>query len=282
MTSLIKRLRRFSPERFLFNLLIAAICLFILAPVLVVLMASVSPTPFLVFPPQGFTLRWFTDIVTLNQYWNAFKFSLLVASLSTVLSVLIAMVVAITLSKTDFKGKGALTSFFMAPIILPELALALGLLQYFSQMGIIKGLLPLVLSHAVVCSPYAMRTILASASQMDRNLEDCALSLGARPVRVLFDVTIPMLRPGIVAGAIMAFVMSFDNVTISMFLGAPGAIPLPALLYNQAAEAGLNTTLAAVSAMLILFMLGLMLLIERFMGLESFAAGAMQKGKNKP
>jgi ABC-type spermidine/putrescine transport system, permease component II len=279
MASLSYRIRRLSPERILFNLLVIAICAFILAPVLVVLVASVSPTPFLVFPPRGFTLRWFTDIVTLNQYWNAFKFSLLVASLATVLSVFIAMVVGITLSMSSFKGKGALTSFFMAPIILPELALALGLLQYFSQMGVIKGLVPLVMSHAVVCSPYAMRTILASASQMDRNLEDCALSLGARPWRVLLDVTIPMLRPGIVAGAIMAFVMSFDNVTISMFLGAPGSIPLPALLYNQAAEAGLNTTLAAVSAMLIVFMLGLMLLIERFMGLEKFAAGTMHGGK---
>lgn len=275
-------LRRLSPESILFRLLIALICVYILAPILVVLMASVSPTPFLVFPPQGFTLRWFTDIVTLNQYWGAFKFSLQVAFFATILSVIIATTVGITIATTEFRGKAALQSFFLSPIILPELALALGLLQYFSQIGVIKGMVPLVLAHAAVCSPYAMRTIQASAAQIDRNLEDCALSLGARPIRVLFDVTIPLVRPGLVAGAIMAFVMSFDNVTISIFLSAPGSIPLPALLYNQAAETGLNTTLAAVSAMLVLFMLSVMLLIERFIGLEKFAANTMQGGnRNK-
>lgn len=264
-------------ERILFHLLVIAICLFILSPVFVVLAASVSPTPYLVFPPTGFTTKWFTDIVTLEQYWRGFKFSFQIAILATILSVAIALVVALAMASFDFRGKAALQGFFLSPIILPELALALGLLQYFSQIGVVRGIVPLVLSHVVVCSPYAIRTIQASATRLDPNLVDSALSLGARPWRALWDVTIPMVRPGIIAGSIMAFVMSFDNVTISLFLSSPGSSPLPALLYNQAAEAGLNTTLAAVSAMLIVFMLALMLLIERLIGLETFAAGTMQR-----
>lgn len=267
----------FSIERSLFVTSIILICSFILAPVFVVLAASVSPTPFLVFPPTGFTLRWFTDIVTLNQYWQGFKFSLQVAVLSTILSVAIAIVVGITLAVTEFRGKAALQAFFLSPIILPELALALGLLQYFSQIGVVRGLIPLVMAHAVVCAPYAIRTIQASATKLDANLVDSALSLGAKPYRALIDITIPIIRPGIVAGGIMAFVMSFDNVTISLFLSAPGSIPLPALLYNQAAESGLNTTLAAVSAMLIVFMLLVMVTIERLIGLETFASTTMQR-----
>lgn len=272
----------FSIERYLFLTLIAIICFFILAPVFVVLAASVSPTPYLVFPPTGFTTKWFTDIVTLNQYWQGFKFSFQIAIIATILSVAIALVVALSIANTEFKGKAALQAFFLSPIILPELALALGLLQYFSQLGVVRGMLPLVLAHAVICAPYAIRTIQASASQLDPNLVDSALSLGAKPWRALFDITIPMVRPGLVAGAIMAFVISFDNVTISLFLSSPGSSPLPALLYNQAAESGLNTTLAAVSAMLIVFMLAMMLLIERLIGLETFAAGTVQgKGQRK-
>ncbi|MEO3386395.1 ABC transporter permease [Mesorhizobium sp. CAU 1741] len=267
---------RYSPERLFFGALIALICAFILAPVFVVLAASVSPTPFLVFPPTGFTTRWFTDIVTLNQYWQGFKFSFQVAILSTILSVAIALIVGLTMAAAEFRGKALLQAFFLSPIILPELALALGLLQYFSQIGVVRGMMPLVLAHGVVCAPYAIRTIQASAARLDRNLVDCALSLGARPWRALVDITIPMVRPGMVAGAVMAFVMSFDNVTISLFLSSPGSMPLPALLYNQAAEAGLNTTLAAVSAMLIVFMLVVMIVIERLIGLETFAASTMQ------
>jgi putative spermidine/putrescine transport system permease protein len=132
-----------------------------------------------------------------------------------------------------------------------------------------------VLAHGVICAPYAVRTIQATALRLDRNLEDSALSLGAKPARVLWDVTIPLLKPGILSGGIMAFVISFDNVTISLFLSAPGAITLPALLFNQASESGLSTTLAAVCALLVLFMLGVMLLVEWLVGLERFATSAM-------
>jgi putative spermidine/putrescine transport system permease protein len=262
-----------------FGLLIAFICFFILAPLLVVLMASVSPTSYLSFPPQGFTLRWFTETGKLVRYWEAFKFSIQVAFFATTLSLVIATTVGITIARTEFAGKAALQSFFLSPIVIPELALALGLLQYFSQMGAFKGTVPLVLAHAAVCAPYAIRTIQAAAMKVDRNLEDCALSLGAKPARVLFDVTIPLVRPGIVAGAIMAFVMSFDNVTLSIFLSAPGSIPLPALLYIEAADTGLSSTLAAASAMLVVFMGCMMLLVEKFMGLEKVAATSLHGNK---
>ena len=117
-----------------------------------------------------------------------------------------------------------------------------------SQLGLIRGMLPTLLAHSVVCAPYVIRTVQASAMRLDRNLEDSALSLGAKPGRVLWDVTLPLLKPGLLSGGIMAFVISFDNVTISLFLSAPGATTLPALLFNQASETGLNTTLAAVCA----------------------------------
>ncbi|KAA0970763.1 ABC transporter permease [Aureimonas fodinaquatilis] len=263
-------------QRLFANLLVVAILIFILAPILVVVVASFSKTPYLVFPPAGFTLQWYSDIILLSQYIDAFRFSLIVASLTTVLSVALALVIALALARTDFRGKNALQAFFLSPIILPELALALGLLQYFSQMGFLRGLIPIVLAHTVICAPYAVRTIQATTYRLDRNLEHSAFSLGARPFQVLRDVTIPLVMPGIATGAIMAFVTSFDNVTISMFLATPGSTPLPALLYNQAAESGLNTTLAVVSTLLILFMVAVILLIERFIGLGHLTGSTIE------
>ncbi len=262
-----------------FNLLILAIAIFILAPIVVVLVASVSTTPYLAFPPAGFTLRWFTDIVELQDYIEAFVFSLKLAFLATALSLGLGLWIALLMARTQFRGKTALTALFMSPIILPELALALGLLQYFSQIGVIKGLFPTLLAHSVICTPYVIRTVQASALRLDRNLEDSALSLGARPLRVLWDITLPMLRPGLLSGGIMAFVISFDNVTVSLFLAAPGAITLPSLLFSQAAESGLNTTLAAVCAMLTVFMLLLMLIAERLVGIERFATGTVSNAQ---
>ena len=266
--------------RALFTALIIAICIFILAPILVVLVASVSRTPYLTFPPSGFMLRWFTDMVELRDYLDAFRFSLLTAVLATALSLAIGLWVALLMARMEFPGKAALAGLFMSPIILPELALALGLLQYLSQMGVVRGMVPTLLAHSVICAPYVIRTVQAAALRLDRNLEDSALSLGARPMRVLWDVTLPLLKPGLLSGGIMAFVISFDNVTISLFLAAPGATTLPALLFNQASETGLNTTLAAVCAMLTVFMLVLMLVVERLVGLERVTSTAVgDKGR---
>lgn len=274
-------MRAMSLGRGLFTALILAICVFIIAPIAVVLVASVSTTPFLTFPPKGFTLRWFSEIVVLDMHVEAFRFSFVIAVFSTILSVAIAVVVALGMRRAEFPGKAALQSFFLSPIIIPELALALGLLQYFSQIGVIKGMVPLVLAHAVVCAPYAIRTIQAAATSINDDLHDCAMSLGARSTHVFRDITVPLIRPGLVAGAVMAFVVSFDNVTISLFLASPGSTPLPALLYNQAAESGLNTSLAAISALLVIFMLIIMALVERFIGLEKFLASSHHNGESR-
>lgn len=269
-------------RRLPFLVLIGLIYAFILLPILVVLVASVSTTNYLTFPPRGFTLRWFAGLTQLDNYIDAFRYSLFVAVAATAISLTLGTWIALVIARHRFPGRAALQSFFLAPIVLPELALAVGLLQYFSQTGFVRGAAAVVLAHTIICTPYAVRTITAAALRADRAVEDSAASLGAPPWRVLRDVTLPLLKPGLISGGIMAFIISFDNVTISLFLSAPGAITLPALLFNQAAETGLNTTLAAVSAILVLLMLLLMLAMERVVGLERFfesAVSGRQAGK---
>lgn len=249
--------------------LIACIYIFLLAPILIVLVASVSTTNYLTFPPQGFTLRWFLELETLDNFISAFQYSAMVAVCSTALSIVVGTWIALAITRLEFPGKQALTTFFLAPLILPELAFAIGILQYFNAIGGLQGLSGLMLAHSVICVPYIIRTVLAAATSLNASLEESAQTLGAPPWLVLRDVTLPLLRPGLVAGAVMAFIISFDNVVISVFLSAPGQITLPALLFNQASETGLNSTIAAVCALLILSMMIVMVLLERFMGLEA-------------
>jgi putative spermidine/putrescine transport system permease protein len=253
-----------------FRIFVGAIFVFIAAPLVVVLVASISTTAYVVFPPTGFTLRWFFEVVTLNQYMNAFRFSLITAVAATALSLVLGAWIALALKHAQFKGRDLLVSFFMSPIILPELALAIGLLQYFSMIGMLRGTVAIILAHSVVCTPYVVRTVYAAATRLDPALVDSARSLGATPARALRDITIPLLKPGLIGGGIMAFVISFDNVTISLMLASPGNIALPALLFNQAAEVGLSTTLAAICAMLVIFMGVLMLIVDKAIGLDRF------------
>jgi putative spermidine/putrescine transport system permease protein len=273
-------MKRLPLGRGVFLVLIALIYAFIIGPIVIVLVAAVSTTPYLTFPPAGFTLRWFRDIVLLREFTDALWTSLEVATAATLLALVLGTWIALALRRR-FPGRDALQAFFLAPIVLPELALGIGLLQFFSRTGYVRGALALVLAHSLICTPYAIRTIMATDASRDRALEESALSLGAAPWRVLWDVILPSLRPGLICGGIMAFVISFDNVSISMFLAAPGSTTLPALLFDQASESGLNTTLAAVCALLIVFMLVIMVLVERVVGLEHFfasvSAGARQE-----
>lgn len=257
------------------KLAVAAIYAFILAPILVVIFASFSKTAYITFPPNGLTTRWFFEIVTVREFIRAFWFSGWVAVIATAISLAIGGCVGVVLARNEFRGKAALLSFFLSPLLLPELALGIGLLQYFSQIGVIRGGLAIAVAHSIICTPYCVRAIYSTAVRGDESLELCAASLGAAPLRVIRDITIPILKPGFISGGVMAFIVSFDNITISLFLSSPGDITLPALLFNQAAEMGLSTMIAAVCALLIFLTLGIMLVVDRMIGMESFFETAL-------
>jgi len=254
-----------------FRAVIVAIFAFILAPIVVVIAASVSTTNYVSFPPSGFTLRWFVELVTIQIYVDALQYSFVVAVITTLISLAVGTWVALLLRSTQ-KGRALLQTLFLSPILLPEIALGIGLLQYFSMIGFVRGMIATILAHSIICTPYVIRSVAAVATRLKVSLEESALVLGARPLRVLRDVTIPLLKPGLIGGAVMAFLISFDNVTISMFLAAPGAITLPALLFNQAAESGLNTSLAAISALLVFFTIAVIVLMSWLVGLDKFFA----------
>lgn len=255
--------------------LIVSIFVFLIAPIAVVVLAAFSTTDYLIFPPQGLTLAWFTDFDRLSRFIDALLFSLKVAAGATLIALLLGTWIALVLARISFRGHQQVSILFLAPIALPELALAIGLLQYFSLAGNLRGFLALLLAHSIICTPYAVRAIGATAVRLDSSMEAAARTLGAAPWQVLRDVTLPLLRPGLVAAALMSFTISFDNVVISTFLASPGEISLPALLLGEATATGLNTRVAAVCALLVGVMLLVVIVVDRLVGMPALVRTAI-------
>lgn len=244
--------------------------LFLIAPLVVVVLTSFTPTNIVTFPPQGFTLKWYANILNNNTHFlDGLVNSLKVGVIATVVDVFLGVTASLCVTRYDFKGKNLLLSFFTSPMYVPSIALAFVLLQVFSRMGGFSGMMKILLGHIVLILPYIVRNTVAILTTFNWTLEDAAASLGANPVQVFFKITIPLAKPGILAGSLLAFLYSFDEAVLSGLLSTPRFVTLPIRIMNYM-ELRLDPTLAAVSTVLIAISLLLVVLMERFAGLDMF------------
>lgn len=242
--------------------------LLLITPTLIVLITSFTNAYSLKFPPPGYSTRWYEAL------WNespeiiaAARFSLEVASIATGIATLLGVSAALVLARRHEPWARFLDSVFMSPLMLPTLALGLALLVLFNLAGMGLSMTSLVIGHMAICTPYILRTTTASLAQLDPALLDSARSLGGRPWFVFRTVTLPFIAPGIAAGAFIAFMASFDNVAISLFLSDARNEVLPIRMW-QILEASLDVRAAAVSGVLILVTIILMLILERLTGIS--------------
>ena len=224
---------------------------YLLGPLVVIIIASFGDTGYLVFPPQGLSLRWYRTALANAQYLSSFATSVRIAGTVTILSCLIGTAAALALTRYSFRGHGFLEALFLAPLILPGLVLAVALSIFFSNVPLATGSNRLVLAHLVICVPCVIRVMIPILQRFDRSLEEAAQNLGASPIVSFFLVTVPALRPGFVAAAALAFILSFDEVEMAVFLASPREPPLTVTLYG-AAQLAFDPSLAAVAALLIL------------------------------
>lgn len=243
---------------------------FLLAPLVVVVGVSVSESQFVVFPPQGFTLRWYENALSSQAYVDAFKLSGLLATLVTLSATVIGGAAAIGISRFRKPG-GALETVFLSPLVLPSIIFAIGLLMLWSAVFGPTSFLTLWIAHTVVAIPYVVRTTLAVLAESDPFLEEAARTMGANRLQRLWFVTLPQCRPGLVAGAFFAFNISFDEAVLSLFLRTPRLTTLPVHIYGQL-EFSPDPTVAAVSTLMILITIALMLVLDRTLGLTRFAS----------
>ncbi len=260
---------RFGLRRKILAALRALIYLYLLAPILIVIPVSFSASAFIVFPPQGFSLRWYHNFFSSRELTESLWLSIRLAFSVTCVSTLIGTMTSLALVRYRFWGKETLRSVFMAPMILPGVVLGIAFLIYFSRTPLSHTFWSLFFAHLVVTIPYVIWTMSAALQGFDRVLEEAAASLGARPLTAFRTVTLPLLKPGVIAGAIFAFVTSFDELAISIFLTGPRLSTLPVQIYNYI-EFTSDPTIAAISVVLILFTIAIVLITGRFVGFARF------------
>lgn len=251
----------------------AAIAVFLMAPILIVIVAAFTSSEFIMFPPRGFSLRWFEKVLAdpefITPLWNSIRLGLAATLASSALSI----PAALALSRGTVPARSAIETFLLAPLSLPTIILAVGLLFFSARVGLTDSFLALLAGHVVITVPYMLRTVLAVYSGMNREIEDAARVLGANRFRVAWHVTLPMIRPGVLAGAIFAFLLSFDEVAVALLLSNSDTTTLPVsilsyLVYNY------DPAVAAISAIQIAIVIAALLVLERAFGIRNVMFGS--------
>ena len=246
---------------------VVSIMAFVCIPTVVVFGVSVNPGEILSFPPDGFSLAWYLRALTYPQFQRAVRNSLWVTAISTVLAVTIGTAAAIALERHRPPGHRFFAGLVLSPLIIPGVVLGLGLLILAAASGWVGSPWLLVFAHILVALPFVVRSVWVSLQNLDPMLERAAASLGAGPVRAFFTVTLPLLRPGILAGVLFSVVVSFNEFASSLFISNRVTEILPVAMFNYIRNYT-DPTIAAVSTLLIVATAILVLVADRIVGMS--------------
>lgn len=254
------RLKRKKVSQYIFKALVVAIYFSLLAPIAIIVISSFDPSPNFVFPPQGFSFRWFISFLNHTTFMNSFfKISLPLAIITALVSTPLGVLGAYGLVRYKFKGREFLGTYFMLPMLVPEVLLGVSLLLFFILLNVKATFFSLVLGHVILTIPYVVRTVSASLQGLNLMLEEAAMMLGATKVQTFFKVTLPLIRSGIISGALFCFIISFGNINFTLFLIGPQTATIPIHIFSEIQWQG-DPTIAAISTVQIL-LIGLILLL---------------------
>ena len=252
----------------LFIGLIGLTLVYLLIPVAIAMAMSVDAREYLGrFPPPALSIKWYAAFFGDSYYLNALKNSVIVGVISASVATALGVCAAVFLHDRRFPGRQSLSVFFLSPLIVPTVIIGFALLIFFSYLGIFDGFVRLIGGHIIITLPYTIRTTLASLVGIRRGLTEAALSLGATERQAFWSITFPLAKTGIVAGAIFALSISLDDLALSLFLVDPFSTTLPVALLTSM-RVRFNLTIAAASGFLVLVTAGLVLLLDRLVGLE--------------
>ena len=252
--------------------------IFMLAPIVVVCWVAFTPEGFLSFPTTHWSLRWFYAIARYPEFVSAFWQSLGLGALSSALAVGFSVPAALAIARHRFKGREAFTALFMSPLMIPYIVLGIAFLRFFTEIGLSGSFTGLVLAHIIVVMPFALRLTLASAVGLDRSIEHAAVSLGASEWTVLKRVTLPLVVPGLASGWALAFINSFDEVTMTVFIAGPGTATLPVRMFLYIQD-NIDPLVTSVSACVIAITVGGLIALDRAYGLERLLVGRGHDGR---
>lgn len=245
------------------------VLLFLLGPFVVVFLSAFSSGETLAFPPPGYSWRWIGFVFTVQAFQQSFVTSLIVALSGTVLSLLLGIPVAYALSRFRVPGAELIRTVLTTPLIVPGIVVGLGLLRYFIIRFDVPVYAGLLIGHTALLIPYAVRVVGASLNNLRVDIEDAAYSLGASRMQVFGRVVLPNIRGAVVSASILAFITSFNQVPVSLFLTGPGVTTLPIQMLSYM-ETTFDPSIAALSTVLVVFTILIVLGAERLLGISRY------------
>ena len=252
-------------KHFGLGLITFLVYVFLIGPLLVIALASFSETKALVFPGKGFTLEWYAKVLTMTSFIESAKLSIVIAIAGTAIALLFGLP---ALNRFRFKGKEFIKTLFLSPVLIPCIVLGFIMLRYVVNAYDLEVVPSLLIGHTLLSIPYVMRVVTSSLANFDFATEEAACSLGATRVYTFFNVVLPNIKSGIASACIMSVINSFNNVSLSAFLTGPGVTMLPIEIMSYV-EYHFDPTIAAIATILMVATLGVMLLIEKTLGLQS-------------
>jgi putative spermidine/putrescine transport system permease protein len=249
--------------------IMALMFVFLIGPFVVIIISSFSNDAVMRFPPRGFSLQWYEKVLNIQMFQTTFWMSLKTGLAATFTALLLGVPIAYTNVRFRYPGKNVLELFFSSPAIVPGLVIGFSLLRFFIYVTQVPILLGLYLGHTAILFPYTVRVVSASLRNFDPGIEEAAVSLGSTPLHAFFAVVLPNIRSGLVAAFILAFITSFNNVPVSLFLTGPGVatLPIQMLIYM---EYYFDPTISALSSILIVLTVIIVQAAEKLLGISKY------------
>ena len=239
---------------------------FLFLPLAIIAVTAFNTASTISFPISGFTFKWFANVFATKSFLSGFQLSFMLAIVATLIALLVGVPAAYALSRNSVRGKKLLKSFFLSPTIIPGIVVGYSLYQFIVlklKLPVMQGLL---IGHFLVVLPYVIRVVGSALEQFDFSIEEMAWTLGCGKAQAFFKVVLPNISSGIVAAFMLAFINSFNNIPVSMFLSGPGVRTLPTALMNYI-EYFYDPTVSAVSVLLMAATIAVMVVVEKTLGI---------------
>ena len=243
------------------------VLLFLILPILVIIPLSFNVEPFFSFTegmltlqPEAYSLRWYSAIFSDDKWLLAIKNSFLIGIFATLIATVLGTCAAVGLARDDMPMRRLITALLLSPMIVPLIITAAGMF-FYSDLGLAGNYLGVIIAHAALGTPFVIITVTATLTGFDYSLARAALNLGATPLRVFFDIIMPLIRPGVISGALFAFITSFDEVVVILFMAGPQQRTIPRQMFSGLREQ-INPSILAIATLLILVSIALLVTIE--------------------
>lgn len=251
-----------------FRVLCGLIFFFLIAPIIIMVPLSFNAQPYFTFTPEmltlkpeGFSLRWYEELFTSNQWMTSIRNSLMIGIASTIVATVLGTLAALGLSRSEMPFKALIMGLLISPMIVPLIISAAGMFFFYSSVGLANTFPGVILAHAALGTPFVVITVTATLTGFDKSLTRASASLGAGPGRTFFKIQMPLILPGVISGALFAFITSFDEIVIVLFLAGVEQRTIPREMWSGIREQ-ISPTILAVASILVVFSIALLATVE--------------------